>query len=94
MGFTTDLVVGVWVGRQLPLTIAKEATGGSVALPIWLNFMKAAHPDTPPREFPVPNNIIFMLGPDNSLIPYQRGRVPTKHLNNKSILSIQSSAEF
>ncbi len=80
MGFTTDLVVGVWVGRQRPITIAKEATGGSVALPIWLAFMKTAHPDTPPREFPIPDDIVFAPGTDGKLIPYQRGRVPDKYL--------------
>ncbi len=79
MGFTADLVVGVWVGRQTPWPIAPEAAeaaGGKVALPIWLGFMKAAHPDTPPREFPVPADVVLMLDADGKPVPYQRGRVP------------------
>lgn len=79
MGFTADLVVGVWVGRQTPWPIAPEAAeaaGGKVALPIWLGFMKAAHPDVPAREFPVPADVVLMLGDDGKLVPYQRGRVP------------------
>lgn len=94
MGFTTDLVVGVWVGRQRPITIAKEATGGTVALPIWLDFMKEAHPDTPAREFPVPKDIIFVTGPDDKLIPYRRGTVPVQHLSNKITYVSRESTEF
>ncbi|MDP2692646.1 MAG: PBP1A family penicillin-binding protein [bacterium] len=75
MGFTTDLVVGVWVGRKTPSPIAKEATGGSVALPIWLAFMKAAHPDTPPRDFPVPSDVVLVPN-GNNFVPFQRGHVP------------------
>ncbi len=80
MGFTPDLAAGVWVGRQRPLTIARKATGGTVALPIWLAFMKAAHPDTPAREFPVPPDVVLVKGPSGDLIPFQRGRVPEKFL--------------
>jgi penicillin-binding protein 1A len=83
MGYTADLVVGVWVGRQTPMTIAEEATGGVVALPIWLGFMKAAHPDTPPREFPVPaDTVLVPVGDD--LLPFTRGRVPSKYLGGRA----------
>ncbi len=94
MGFTTDVVVGVWVGRQRPITIAKEATGGTVALPIWLAFMKEAHPDTPAREFPVPNDIIFVADPDGKLIPYRRGTVPAKNLSSTTTPIVIESNEF
>ena len=94
MGFTSDMVVGVWVGRQRPITIANEATGGTVALPIWLAFMKEAHPDTPPREFPIPNDIIFVAGMNDKLIPYRRGTVPAKNLNNTTTLIVHESTEF
>ena len=79
LGFTTDLVAGVWVGRMTPQPITKEATGGGVALPIWLAFMKAAHPDTPPRDFPVPPDVTLMVGSDGTLVPFQRGRIPQKY---------------
>jgi penicillin-binding protein 1A len=76
MGFTTDLVAGVWVGRTTPDPIGPHATGGAVALPIWLAFMQAAHPDTPPTEFPVPDDVALVGGPAGDLLPYQRGRMP------------------
>ena len=79
LGYTADLVAGVWVGRMTPQPITKDATGGGVALPIWLAFMKAAHPDTPPRDFPVPADTTLMVGPDGTLVPFQRGRIPQKY---------------
>lgn len=78
MGFTPDLVAGVWVGRMTPDPIADKATGGSIALPIWLAFMKAAHPDTPPREFPVPPDVSLMPIESGDIVPYQRGRMPSR----------------
>jgi penicillin-binding protein 1A len=81
MGFTADLVAGAWVGRMTPAPIAPKATGGSVALPeIWLPFMKAAHPPTPPRDFPMPldGGAVIMPGANGHPIPFQRGHVPAQ----------------
>jgi len=85
LGFTPDLVAGVWVGRMTPQPIAKEATGGGVALPVWLAFMKAAHPNTVPRDFPVPADVVLMRDPGSGqLMPFQRGRVPKPLLPAKA----------
>lgn len=80
MGFTADLTVGTWVGRMTPQPIADKATGGGTALPIWLAFMKAAHPNVPPRDFPVPSDISLMPGPDGQPVPFQRGRMDQEQL--------------
>jgi penicillin-binding protein 1A len=51
IGYTPNTLTAVWVGYDQPKTIGLSATGGSVALPIWIDYMKAAvHGDTP---FPV-----------------------------------------
>jgi penicillin-binding protein 1A len=42
VGFTPDLVVGVFVGYDTPRPMGKGMTGGRVAAPIFANFMKAA----------------------------------------------------
>ncbi len=84
MGFTPDLVTGVWVGRMTPQPIVKEATGAGVALPIWLAFMKAGHPATPAREFPVPADVTLVRGWNGELIPFQRGRLPQQYLEGQS----------
>ena len=58
VGFSPDIVCGVWVGFDQPQTIIKKGTGAMVALPAWADFMIAAHKDIPPRNFPVPPGII------------------------------------
>ena len=88
MGGTADLAVGVWVGRMTPDPIAKEATGGSVALPIWEGFMEAAHPVTdaaPARDFPIPDDITLIDRDERReglpvLLPFQRGKMPQTYL--------------
>jgi penicillin-binding protein 1A len=42
VGFTPDLVVGVFIGYDTPRPMGKGMTGGHVAAPIFANFMKAA----------------------------------------------------
>ena len=88
MGGTADMAVGVWVGRMTPDPIAKEATGGSVALPIWEGFMEAAHPVTdaaPARDFPIPDDITLVDRGERRegvpiLLPFQRGKMPQTYL--------------
>ncbi len=44
VGFTPQLVTGVWIGLDDPaISLGEGMTGGRVALPIWANFMKAAY---------------------------------------------------
>ncbi len=42
VGFTSNVVAGVWVGEDQPASIGREAYGARYALPIWTEFMKAA----------------------------------------------------
>ncbi len=57
IGFTPDLVCGVWVGFDQKKTIAEGATGAGLALPIWARFMKLATDSLPAKDFPVPAGI-------------------------------------
>jgi len=54
VGFTSSTVVGVWVGRDQPATIGREAYGARYALPIWSEFIKAAARRRGAREFEPP----------------------------------------
>ena len=40
VGYSSRVVVGVWVGFDQPATIARDAFGGRIAAPIWADFMK------------------------------------------------------
>ena len=51
-GFTPDLLCGVWIGRDDFKPIAHDATGGQVALPVWLSFMRQALQGTAGPGFP------------------------------------------
>lgn len=57
VGYTPDLVVGVFVGYDTPKPMGKSATGGGVAAPIFANFMKLALADKKPVPFRIPPGI-------------------------------------
>lgn len=98
LGCTPVLCAVNWTGRQKPITISDKATGGNTALPIWLAAMKkiykTVYQNTPPREFPPPNDIVLIRESDGQLIPYRRGTVPAKHLSNRISYPAQRSSEF
>jgi 1A family penicillin-binding protein len=54
VGFSSSVVVGVWVGFDQPQTIAPDAYGSRYALPIWSDFMRQAVRYRPAGEFEVP----------------------------------------
>ncbi len=57
VGFSSSLVVGVWVGFDQPKTIAPDAYGARYALPIWTDFMRRAARRRTPQEFTVPSGL-------------------------------------
>ncbi len=57
VGYSTSVVVGVWVGFDQPASIGREAYGARVALPIWADFMKRTARQLPASEFAVPPGI-------------------------------------
>lgn len=59
MGFTPNVVTGVWVGFDSQKSIGPGETGARVALPIWLNFMKEAVKSFPESDFIVPPGVSF-----------------------------------
>ena len=57
IGYTPDMVVGVFVGFDTPKPLGKGNTGGAIAAPIFGDFMKEALGDTPPAPFRAPAGI-------------------------------------
>ncbi|MEQ8653813.1 MAG: penicillin-binding protein 1A [Kiloniellales bacterium] len=60
IGFTPDLVAGVFVGFDQPRTLGRSDTGSTVAAPIFGDFMKAAMKGRPEQEFTAPRDTVFM----------------------------------
>ena len=54
VGFSPDLVVGVFIGYDQPRPMGKGQTGGVLAAPIFTQFMKLALADAPPKGFQPP----------------------------------------
>ena len=57
VGYTPDLLTTVWVGYDDHRTLGSSGTGGRVAAPLWLDFMKSALEQRPVADFPMPSGI-------------------------------------
>ncbi len=60
VGFSPSITCGVWVGYDEKKTLGNKETGSEAALPIWIDFMKAAIKGKDKEQFPGP------IPPDNS----------------------------
>ncbi len=52
MGFSPSVTCGVWVGYDSRQSLGDKETGAHAALPIWMDFMKAAIAGKPEESFP------------------------------------------
>ncbi len=62
IGYTSNLLVAVWVGYDQPRTIMDKATGARMAIPIFATFLKRVYADSlwpPPVEFLAPSNVEY-----------------------------------
>ncbi|MGZ3733349.1 MAG: penicillin-binding protein 1A [Bdellovibrionota bacterium] len=75
MGFSPELVTGVWTGFDSPHSLGRGEVGGRAALPAWVDFMSAALERYKMDEYTVPKGIVFarvdaktgaLAGPGNS----------------------------
>ena len=61
VGFTSNLVIGVYVGMDNPKPLGRYETGSKAALPIFEDFIKKAVKKSDARPFKVPENITMMV---------------------------------
>ncbi len=61
IGYTSKLVVGVYVGFDEPKSLGKYETGAKTAMPIFKNFVKKAVKKKDARPFKVADNITMMV---------------------------------
>ncbi len=57
MGYTPDLVTGVWVGKDKDEPLGRNETGSRTAIPIWLQFMQEALVNKPITNFQAPGDV-------------------------------------
>ncbi len=61
IGFTSNLVIGVYVGMDNPQPLGKFETGSKAALPIFEEFVKKAVKKSEARPFKIPKEITLMV---------------------------------
>lgn len=71
IGYTPDLVAGVWIGYDTKRSLGPHESSATLAVPIWTRFMQRVLKDTPPEEFPVPENVASVV------VNYSTGRPAT-----------------
>jgi len=97
MGFTPQVLTGVWVGKDNPAPMGRKATGGGAAAPIWVQAMKIMHQGKPIEDFPVPKEGIewanidyktgLLAGPSTKwpfLEAFKEGTAPTEVATSSS----------
>jgi membrane carboxypeptidase/penicillin-binding protein len=57
VGFSSSVVVGVWVGFDQPASIGRDGYGAKYALPIWADFMARTARVRKPAPFRVPTTV-------------------------------------
>ncbi len=80
IGFTPNLVVGVFTGFDEPASLGKHEYGATVSLPIWINFMEKALANQPDIPFRKPNGIKLVK------IDIKTGNPPTPDSQAKNII--------
>lgn len=90
IGFTPEIVAGVWVGFDDNTPLGPAETGGRAAIPIWLDVVEDATAGRPALDFAAPAQVVFarvdpesgqLAGPDVNnarLEPFIAGTEPTE----------------
>ncbi len=73
VGYTADMVVGVYIGYDTPRPMGKSATGGQVSAPIVGHFLKLALAGSKPAPFRVPPGIKLVRVNHRSGLRAERG---------------------
>ncbi|HET6787995.1 MAG TPA: penicillin-binding protein, partial [Aquabacterium sp.] len=61
-GYTTRVVAVVWIGHDQPRKLGDKETGGGLALPVWIDFMRTALRGMPVEEPAPPEGVINIGG--------------------------------
>jgi len=61
IGYTPDLITGIWMGYDKPKSLGKRFTGGAACAPVWGRFMTVALKDRPVADFPQPEGVVSVL---------------------------------
>ena len=57
IGFTSDLIIGVYAGFDNPRTLGKRETGSSIAVPIFKDFLLSYYNEKKSLPFKIPKGV-------------------------------------
>lgn len=86
VGFSPDLVVGVFVGFDAPRSLGRGEEGSSVAVPIFRDFMRDALKDEAPTPFRIPQGVRLVR------VDLQSGQVATAGTRNPILEAFRQGA--
>ena len=98
IGFSSNLIIGVYIGFDNPKTLGKYETGSKAALPVFKNFVENALFKDDFSDFEIPENIFLTslnydtglkssLGDKNTIIEALK-RKDINNINNNNLISI------
>ena len=99
IGFSSNLVIGVYIGFDSPKSLGKYETGSKAALPVFKNFIENALFKEDFKEFKIPENIYLtsinydtgrksLSGDKNTIIEALKKK-DINNINNNNLISIQ-----
>ncbi len=60
VGFSPEVVTGVWIGRKDKKSLGRLETGGRAACPVWTKFMKFTLKDLTKTTYDIPDGVAFV----------------------------------
>ncbi len=87
VGFSPDLVVGVWIGFDKPKTLGEGETGGTLAAPVFRDFMIAALKNEQGAPFRIPPGVRLVR------IDQKTGQLPSLDSENIILEAFQPGTE-
>ncbi|WP_447979126.1 penicillin-binding protein 1A [Candidatus Nitrospira bockiana] len=92
IGYTPNLVVGVWVGFDDIRSLGETESGARAALPIWIDFMRQALAQLPEIPFEIPENILFVrIDAETGLLAADHGEAGTVEIFAKGTEPTQTA---
>tara|TARA_B100001121_G_scaffold300804_1_gene311052 strand:+ start:690 stop:2975 length:2286 start_codon:yes stop_codon:yes gene_type:complete len=104
IGFSSDLVIGVYIGFDNPKTLGKYETGSKAALPIFKYFVENAMFKEDFRDFKIPQNIYLTslnydtglkssIGDKNIIVEALKGK-DINNIKDNNLISINGRDNF
>ena len=101
IGFSSNLVIGVYIGFDSPKTLGKYETGSKAALPVFKNFIENALYKEDFTDFKIPENIFLtslnydtglksLTGDKNIIIEALKSK-DINNIDNNNLISINGS---